>query len=117
MYKLDYKKWRKDLDNAILEKNADMITWLHVIRGHILSKQHRKRARVAWDDARELGKLTPEQATELAANGGSLIVNLSLTDELYFIGEAAKNYTIEIPQPEDVEDLREGWLATLKRIF
>lgn len=115
MYKLDYQKWRKDLDNAMAEKNADQVTWLHVIRAQILGKQHRHRARGGWDELLELGKLNADEARELAVNGGSMIVAITPEDEAYVIGESWKNYVIEIA--EKVPSLKESLLDTFWRIL
>lgn len=104
--KLNYKKWRESYDIAIAgQQNArderersyytTMITWLLSVRAHIKGKVHRQRARLVWSEAWRWGKLSYEDASAIAANGGSLVMATNARDQSLYIGDSWKDFVVE----------------------
>lgn len=116
MVKLNYDKWRAELDVAMQKKQAHKITELHIIRAQIRGKQHRQRARLDWSACSKLKKMPHEAALDLASNGGTAVVPLTFKDEGVLLGDAWKNYVLPTEAPKQ-HQVKEGFWAALKRIF
>lgn len=89
MLRLDYKKWRHDLDNA---KTANEKTMLFSIRAHIKGKLHRHRASLTWETLQAWGKLPAEEARLVAVAGGSMTVPVDAADQERFVDDRWMNY-------------------------
>lgn len=90
--RLNYKKWREHLDEAMTKKWAYRVTELHNIRAHINGKIHRKRARIDWVEIAGLKKMSFEDANILAQNGGSAIFDLTKEDQAILLEKYSKAY-------------------------
>jgi hypothetical protein len=104
--KLDYKKWKADLDVALENKDAKQITWLHVLRACITGKKHCDRKRLDWYVIGQWGKLPWDEATIIGQNGGTAIVPLTRQDHVVWAGDAWKKYLMEVKEPSLLERFR-----------
>ena len=118
MVKLDYQKWRSELDAAMEKKDAAKITRLHIIRAQIRGKQHRQSARLPYYTISALGKLHPSVCEKIADNGGTAVIFLTHSDEEKLLKEEWKQYVVAkpAPLPTRIEPER-GFIAAIKRFF
>lgn len=120
--RLNYKLWRTHLDSAMATKDAKTVTWLHAVRAHIKGKIHCRSMRLPWSNLWHWGKLSYEDASAVAANGGSLVVETNSQDQKFYIGDAWQQYLLT---PEQVEarknapkvKTRKGLMSYIRSLF